>query len=568
MKHPVKMNNTLVICFLLILCCTSCNDSFLERDPLDTLTNENFWQSEDHVISAANALYTAMKGKDILNLVESMGESAPWSVSTAYRTIGGGNYSTDNSQVNGIWVSAYYNIGRCNYFLDNYNRATSVSKSVRERYAAEAYFFRVYDYWMLTSFFGDVPYITDELNIKSDDVYRSRDDRQTVVDSITADLERTYSNLPAYIEPASSEFGRISQGAALTLLSRIYLYNERWDKAADAADRAMQTGYELYSTGDPANDYRNLFNFTGRASRVSANKETMLAYIYNYDLGEDARTSHNLSRELWVPNDYSRFAPTKSMIETWLTADGKIWNSDSVDTYEEVFENRDPRMKQSILPPNTAWKGLKDGNPNNSDPTMFTYPKFTNDKDGCMTYSGYYLYKYVEPSEVGQVGHDDNDILFFRYAETLLNYAEAKQEAGTLTQEDLDKTINLLRDRVGMVHLDLNNLPDGSDIRTEIRRERRVELFFEGQRYFDIIRWKEGERLGEDLLGVNRRWLDPDKLASGVLSSLKWKTVGNDQYLVIETGRTFVDPKHYLLSLPFTQTQRNPNLLPNNTGWE
>lgn len=562
------MKKYVVLLSTLIVALNSCNDAFLDREPLDTLTNANFWQTEDHVKAAANALYSALNGKDILNTYESMGESAPWSAVTAYRTIGGGNYATDISQINGIWVSAYYNIGKCNFFLNNYNRATKVSKEIRERYAAEAHFFRAYDYWILTSLFGDVPYITKELNVYSPDVYRGRDKKSVVIDSITADLERTYVNLPKFIAPASAEFGRISQGAALTLLSRIYLYNEKWDQAADAASRAMKTGYGLYSTGDPKNDYRNLFNFTGRASRVAANKETILAYIYNYDLGEDVRTSHNLSRELWVPNDYSRFAPTKSMIEAWLTSDGKIWDPKSANSYEDVFKNRDPRMTQSILPPNTPWKGLKDGNPNNTDPNMYTYPKFTNDKDGCMTYSGYYLYKYVEPSEVGQVGHDDNDIIIFRYAEVLLNYAEARERAGKLTQNDLDISINLLRDRVGMVHMELNNLPAGSDIRTEIRRERRVELFFEGQRYFDIIRWKEGSRLGEDLLGVNRRWLDTNKLKAGVLDNLKWKTVNGDQYLIIETGRRFSDPKNYLLSLPFTQTQRNPNLLPNNPGWE
>jgi len=546
----------------------SCNDEFLDRAPLDTVTNENFWQNEEHLKSGANALYTAMKGKDILNIFESMGESAPWAITTAYRTIGGGNYSTDISQINSLWVSAYYNIGRCNFFLNNYNRTTSVSVDVRERYAAEAYFFRAYDYWLLTSLFGDVPYITKELNIYSDDVYRSRDPRSQVIDSITADLERNYKNLPAYIVPASSGFGRISQGAALALLSRIYLYNERWSDAANAAKRAMGIGYELYSTGNPAEDYRNLFNFTGRASRVSTNKETILAYVYNFDLGEDARTSHNLSRELWVPNDYSRFAPTKTMIETWLTADGKIWNPSTVNTYEGVFENRDPRMKQSILPPNTLWEGKKDGNPNNTNSSIFTYPKFTNDKDGCMTYSGYYLYKYVEPTKVGQVSQDDNDIIFFRYAEVLLNYAEAMEQAGHCTQSTLDSTINKLRDRVGMVHLTLSNIPAGSDLRTEIRRERKVELFFEGHRYLDIIRWKQGDLLGQDLLGVNRRWLDESKLSSGVLNALKWKTVNGDQYLIIETGRTFNSAKHYLLSLPFTQMQRNPNLRPNNPGWD
>lgn len=185
-----------------------------------------------------------------------------------------------------------------------------------------------------------------------------------------------------------------------------------------------------------------------------------------------------------------------------------------------------------------------------------------------MTYSGYYLYKYVEPTKVGQVGQDDNDIIYFRYAEILLNYVEAMERTGNITQATLDSTINLLRDRVGMMHLTLNNIPQGSDLRTEIRREKRVEFFFEGHCYLDIIRWREGYRLGEDLLGVNKRWLDPNKLTPGILNTLQWKNVNGEQYLLIETGRTFVDPKHYLLSLPFTQMQRNPNLRPNNPGWD
>lgn len=565
----MKMKNYYIYILTTIMALLpACNDDFLERPPLDTLTNENFWQSETHLVSAANALYTAMNGKDVLNVFEAMGEMAPWAITTAYRTIGGGNYATDITQINNIWVRAYYNIGRCNYFLNNYQRAVKVSEKTRERYAAEAYFFRAYDYWMLTSLFGDVPYITKELNVYSPDVYRGRDPREAVIDSITSDLERTYRNLPEFIAPASAEFGRISQGAALTLLSRIYLYNEKWSQAADAARRAMNLGYSLYTTGDTQNDYRNLFNFTGRASRVSANRETILAYVYNFDLGTDARTSHNLSRELWVPNDYSRFTPTKRMIETWLTADGKIWDPISVNKYEEVFENRDPRMKQSLLPPNTPWEGRKDGNPNNTNNALFTYPKLSNDKDGCMTYSGYYIYKYVEPTKVGQVGQDDNDIIFFRYAEILLNYVEAREQAGSITQATLDSTINRLRNRVGMTPLTLSNIPAGSSLRAEIRRERTVELFFEGHRYLDLIRWREAEVLGEDLLGVNRRWLDPNKLPPNILETLKWKNVNGEKYLIIEEGRNFNPAKHYLLSLPFTQMQRNPNLRPNNPGWD
>lgn len=545
----------------------SCNDAFLDRYPMDQITDENFWQTEEHVKSVANTFTASLRGKYWLNMTEAMADSAPWAVTTAFRTIGGGNYATDISQINTIWDESYTYIGRTNYYLANYQRAVNVSDEVKERYAAEAYFYRAYNYWLLTSYFGDVPYITDVLSVDSPDVYRGRDKRADIIDAITRDLEEHYKALPEYIEAGSDEFGRVSQTAALALLSRIYLYNERWDDAVSAAERAMASPYyALYKTGNPDVDYRNLFNYTGRASRNANNHETLLAFVYNYNLGEDARTSHNLSREIWVPNDYSRFVPTKSTIESYLTDTGEIWNPDSAKSYEEVFEHRDPRMKQSILAPGTPWEGGVDGNIDNDNPGLFTYPLMVNMRTGCMTYSGYYLLKYVEPSTVSSVGHDDNDIILIRYAEVLLNYIEAKERLGNVTQDDLDRTINQLRDRVGMVHLELGKLPAGSDLRTEIRRERRVELFFEGHRYFDLIRWKEGARLGEDLLGVKRSWLDQSRLSVS-LDDLTWKNVNGEEYLVIETGRTFVDPKHYLLSVPFKQSQLNPNLLPNNPGW-
>ena len=558
----------IAISFVAVVSLASCNDDFLERPPKDQMTDANFWQNEGHLISVANTFTESLQGKYWLNITEIMADSAPWAVTTAFRTIGAGNFTTEESQINSLWVTAFTGIGRVNYFLNNYNRAEKVSKEIRERYAAEAYFYRAYNYWVLTTYFGDVPYITDELSVESPDVYRGRDPRATVIANITSDLEEHYKYLPEYIPAASAEFGRISQCTALALLSRIYLYNEMYDEAISAAERAMANPYhQLYSTGNPSEDYVNLFNWTGRASRNAANKETLLAFVYNYDLGEAARTSHNLSRECWVPGDYARFVPTNSMIEAYLTKDGKIWDPSTVNTYEDVFKDRDPRMVQSILPPNTPWEGGKSGDLMSTDDKIYTYPLLTNDKTGAMTYSGYYMRKYVEPSTVKYVGHDDNDLVMIRYAEVLLNYIEAKERSGGVTQEDLDKTINLLRRRVGMVDMKLDALPEGSDIRTEIQRERRVELFFEGHRYFDIIRWKQGHLLGEDLLGVNKRWLDQSRLAVDLNKDLTWKTKNGQQYLIIETGRTFNPDKHYLLPIPFKQMQLNPNLAPQNPGW-
>ena len=555
--------------FISVLIAASCNDAFLECPPGDEVTDANFWQTEEHVRSVANTFSASLQGKYWLNITEIMADSAPWAVTTAFRTIGAGNYTTETSQINSIWKTAYDNIGRTNYFLNNYNRAENVSLEIRERYAAEAYFYLAYNYWILTTFFGDVPFITEELSVESPDVYRGRDPKKSVVEAITRDLEEHYKNLPEYVQAASAEYGRISQCTALALLSRIYLYNEMYDEAVSACERAMaNTYYGIYSTGHPESDYMDMFNYTARASRNANNREILLSYIYNYDLGETARTSHNLSRECWVPGDYARFVPTNSMIEAYLTKDGQIWDPSTANSYEDVFKDRDPRMVQSILPPGTPWEGLEDGDITSDDNSIFLYPKFINDKRGCMTYSGYYMRKYVEPSTVRYVGHDDNDIVMIRYAEVLLNYAEAKEQLGTLTQSDLDKSINLLRDRVGMVHMELASLPAGSDIRTEIRRERRIELFFEGHRFFDIIRWKQGHLLAEDLLGVNKRWLDQSRLSVNLNKDLTWKTKNGQQYLLIETGRQFDPNKHYLLPVPFKQMQLNPNLAPQNPGWK
>ena len=558
----------MTIMLLLTSFFAACNDDFLERMPQDQMTDANFWQTEEHLRSVANTFTAALQGAYWINITEIMADSAPWAVTTAFRTIGGGNCTTETSQINSLWVTCFTGIGRVNYFLNNYDRAVNVPVEVRERYAAEAYFYRAYNYWVLTSYFGDVPYITDELNVESPDVYRGRDKRADVIANITRDLEEHYKALPEYVAAGSAEFGRISQCAALALLSRIYLFNEMYAECISAAERAMANPYhELYSTGNPDKDYENMFNYTGRASRNADNRETLLAFVYNYDLGESARTSHNLSRSNWVPGDYARFVPTNSMIEAWLTEDGEIWDPASAQTYEDVFKGRDPRMVQSVLAPGTPWEGGQSADLNSTDDKIYTYPLLTNNKIAAMTYSGYYMRKYVEPSTVKYVSHDDNDIVMIRFAEVLLNYAEAKERSGILTQADLDRTINRIRDRVGMVHMKLDNLPEGSDIKTEIQRERRVELFFEGHRYFDIIRWKQGHLLGEDLIGVNRRWLDQSRLAVKLDTDLTWVTKNGEKYLLIETGRRFDPKKNYLLPIPFKQMQLNPNLAPQNPGW-
>lgn len=571
------MKKIFYLCSLFSLILVSCNDTFLDRPPLDEITDDNYWQTEQHVKNAANACYPALVGKDIVNM-DCLGEDLIWYQESSWRSISGGNYGSSLGTLNSVWNDRYTFIRRCNYFLENYNRATAVSEEIRERYASEVKFIRAHQYWWLISFYGDIPFVTKTLTVTSPELYAPRTDKYASVDWLLQDLEDSYKQLPKSITPASKEFGRITQAAALVLKARIALqfadaqHPKYWEVAADASRRVMDMGaYELYKTGNTAKDYENLFNFTGRASRNASNKETILAYVYNYDNNSSSKLCHNLSREAHVPDQQARFLPSKSFCDAYLCTDGKPFHVSSLadsSSYAAIFENRDPRMKQTVLYPGyTPYYGGRDGDhPEDQSKVdiIFHTPRFNNDKKGSVSGTGYYCVKYVEPTRVPLYNTDDNDIVVIRYAEVLLIYAEAMFEQGKLTQTILDETVNKLRERVGMHPMKLDELAVwGMDVRTELHRERRIELFMEGFRWLDIVRWKEGWRLGEPIKGINKSWAHPSQ--KEFLESYATDTYG---YLILDNKREFNNPKNYLFCLPQQQTERNPNLLPNNPGWD
>lgn len=584
LKYILK---TWVFCIIL----TACNDDFLEKPPLENLTDPVFWQSEQQVRSAANACYAGLEGKGILNYGEIPADNVMWYRNMDWKQIGAGQYGSDLGTINSRWNQYYARIRRCNYFLDNYTRATMMKSEDLERFAAEVKTIRAFIYFYLTSWFGDVPLIVStDFPIDPKD-YMGRIPRVEVIDYLMQDLDDAADNLPTFIEPATSNFGRISAAGAIALKARIALHNERWDVAEKACERLMPGGdlayHQLYSTGNPEQDYSDLFKFAGRASRQSHNKETIIAMVYNYDLSTTTKTHHNLSRELQVPDQYSRFNPTKAFIDSYLCDDGLPiekspryrGNATTVphyNSYALIFENRDPRLKQTIVYPGyDRWEGGEDGRGKAAITTkIFQSPKFTNDKKGSATVTGFYPHKYCEPTKVSFINGDDNDIIILRYGEVLLIYAEAMFKQGKFNQEVADKTINLLRKRVGMKEMLLTDLTaNGMDVETEIRRERRIELFFEGLRWFDITRWKEGYRLGVDSSE------SPEKQEIGIIKGLRKDNVYNQDdiknfpfnkegFLIHDDTRIFSNPKNYLFPVPYIATQVNPNLNPNNPGWD
>lgn len=568
------MKKITYLCGLFGFLLAACNDYFLDRPPLDDLTDDNYWQTEQHVVNAANACYPGLVGKDVVNM-DCLGEDLIWYQDKSWRTISGGNYGSSLGTLNSAWNDRYAYIRRCHYFLENYQRAASVPENIRRRYAAEVKVIRAHQYGWLLAFFGDVPFITRTLTMSSPELYAPRTDKYATLDWLLDDLEASYSDLPEYIEPASKEFGRITRAAALTLKARLALqfadseHPHYWKTAEEAARRVMDMHrYELYSTGKPADDYRDLFNFTGRASRNASNKETILAYVYNYDNNSNSKLIHNLSRECHVPDQQARFLPSKAFCDAYLCIDGRPFHRSELadsSSYAACFENRDPRMKQTVLFPGYApYYGGRDGRDLSTIDHVFQAPRFNNDKKGSVSGTGYYCIKYVEPTKVPVYNTDDNDIVLMRYAEVLLIYAEAMFEQGKFTQSVADETVNRLRERVGMHPMILSELAAwGLDVREELHRERRIELFMEGFRWFDVIRWKEGWRLGQPVKGINKAWVHASQ--KEYIGSYATDPNG---YLILDNTRRFADPKNYLFCLPQEQMERNPNLRPNNPGWD
>ena len=533
--------------------CVSCNDDFLERPPQDQLTNANFWENEEQLILAANALYANVKAKNTVDM-ENMGDNTLWPSSTQYQQIGSGNYGPDQNTINTEWTTQYRGVRQANAFLENYHKA-NVNPEVAERLAGEVRVVRALMYSYLINFWGDVPLVTQTLNI--DELMVARTPREQVVDFLMEDLEVAAEALPVEI-PTGENLGRMSRGAALALKARIALYNERYDEAEDAARRVMEMNvYELFDIGNPQENYNAQFTDRGKLS-AGNNRETIIARLALSDVA-----MHNLSREIQVPDQVIRWNPTKSLIDDYLMADGlPIEKSPlyDVNSYEDVFENRDPRLSQTILEPGSLWGGRYDGREENDNPGIFEVPKFQSDRRGAVTLTGYYFTKYADIDAVATYNRDDNDIHLLRYAEVLLTYAEAKLELGTLTQEDIDNTVNLLRARVGMIPMNIQEIEqNGLSLRDEIRRERRIELALEGQRYFDLKRWRIADVLGNDVKGTNINWLPNPEAAANLRTD-------SEGFLIAHTGRTIDPERHYLWPVPLPQLERNPDL-EQNPGW-
>ena len=526
----------------------------LDLTPQDQISDASFWKTPAHFELAANDFYYGLQ--EVPQYIDINSDIA---FGAGANAVSNGSYqATANSDV---WDKSYKQIRAINYLLQK--APESNLGSAIDRWVGEALFFRAYNYWKLVKSFGGVPKIDKVLDVTSPELYTPKSSQTEIIDFILSDLDSAINKLPLNSQLDPSEIGRVTQGAALALRARAALYMGTWAKyhgegdpakyisiAVDAANKVVASNeYALY-TDQGADSYKYLFIQQGDDS-----KEVILARRYYAN-----RITHNWTRELW----FNYMVPTKNLADMYLATDGlPIDKSPSFQGYGTLtseFQNRDPRMAMTFIVPGTSIffeGGLMQP----------TFPGFSGSN---ATHTGYMIRKFLDETIEATQFAGAYDLKEFRFGEVLLILAEALYEQnGMISDQDLDRTINLLRSRVNMPALtNAQVTANGLNMLDEIRRERTVELAFEGYRRDDLRRWKTAETVlpqalkGVKFVGTEYQLKYPDLNVGTDIQ------VDNNGFIIAESSnaRQFV-PKHYLDPIPLQQIQLSNGTLEQNPGW-
>lgn len=530
----------------------SCNKSFLERPPQNQLSEGTFWTSEKDAVAALNAIYSQIDGGEGSiyqdGAVDNAHAQYPWESNAT--TISLGDVTTS---MNEGW--SFGSIRRVNYFLENIDKAP-MDATLKTRFKAEARFMRAFRYLNMMINFGDVPLITKTLTVEES--YVSRSPKAEVLKFITDELTAIAAILPpSYAGGKNNERGRITKGAALALKARAHLYSGQWQLAADAAQQVMGMGYELFRVTselekDKADDYTQWVDFADSDEEArfrlglrsyeklfwqanEGNKEVILdrqhitetdtKYLNTYLLSDDLGGWSSITPTQAIVDAYANFKtgePVAALTNDVRAARYKVRNTDPA--FFAEYKNRDPRFYASILFEKAPWNFIEEG-------YEFLWVKGGNN---CSK-TGYNYRKLVDPvAWQAQIDNHANHIII-RYAEVLLTYAEAKNEA-TGPDATIYDAIDAIRTRAGMPVIDRVKYNTQSLLREAIRRERRVELVLEGHRFADIRRWRTAPNVMTTLYDID----------NGLVQTRKWLD------------------RLYLMPVPQGDVDKNPKLLPNN----
>lgn len=617
------MKKLLYIPMLLLVGMTSCND-VLDLEPKDKVDIEHYFNTATDLQIFSNYFYDKVVVNSMSN--DNWGFKAQDDCKANQNlsaVLKAGSYRTVPTSGGG-W--SWGTLRRINTFLQYADRCPD--KEAVKKYSAVTRFFRAYFYFQKVQRFGDVPWVDRQLESNDPQLYAPRDSREFIMKKILEDIDYAIENLPVKEKESSAPY-RVTKGAALALKSNVCLFegtfrkyhnlnipagtsysgeayeSHDWKYYLDLCVKAseeLMSGtsgkYKLFTTGKPAEDYTTLF-----AQQDASKDEYILAVKYDQTM----KILHNGNAHGLVITQ-GKPGYTRKFVCSYLMKDGSRYTDKpgwQTMQFVDEMKDRDPRLGQSI-------RGLN-------------YHRFGQtailaaNLEGSTT--GYHATKFVGESKQGSIDMDknnmsSNDLPEFRYAETLLNLAEAKAELETLTQADLNKTVNELRKRVGMTGMldmaTVNANPDpyldgdinpqsgyfnvtgaNKGVILEIRRERAIELVQEGRRWNDLMRWKCGKMIdqpfyGQYFPGPGSYDLTGDGKPNLILyaegtakpaapnGELVWQ-IGKDirlsessygyvDYYVTQDRQGFNEGRDYLYPIPTTDLDLNPNLV-QNPGW-
>ena len=475
------MKRISTLLFLLTLGISSCNDGFLDRSPIDSLSPDNFFRNQDECRLVINGLYNPLSYNDYLlldNYTDDLfnGESNGGNGISFLQ----GNIQAMDAYSKSRWVRNYKMVGLANLTEEGI-KATSLTDAVKNSLLAETRFFRAYYYVDLISLWGDVPLILTKPSV-SENLTPVRTPRTQVLDQVINDLEFAVQNLP--VSYSSAEKGRVTKGAALAMKARILLFFGKYSEAAIEAKKCMDLNvYGLFS------DLRGLFTEANEY-----NKEVIFDISYIRDLKPSGR-NQNLIRQ-------NMAEPTLSLVNEFEMADGKMINDPgSAFDPQNPGAGRDPRLNAFILMPG----GVKDGIVNADGSPVIYIPKSATQETGIA------LRKSADYTDL-QNNNSGINFIIFRYADVLLMFAEATNEVSG-ANSDVYNAVNLIRQRAKMPNLTVGLSKD--DMRTKIRHERRVEFAGEGMRFFDMVRWGiTAQVLSKNVEGYDRSALSDPKVSA------------------------------------------------------
>lgn len=507
----------------------SCDNNFLDRRPTSSYSNSSLWSSATDARQALNSVYDGWEnGFDVIYMdcaSDNGYNQFPWE---GYTALGNMQLLTPTNTGASRWD--FTNIQRANWFLENVDKA-SMDSNLESQMKGQARFLRAYQYFIRAQLYGDFPLVTKTLTTEeANNVKRTSKDK--VIKFVVSELGAAAPHLPASY--SGSDAGRITKGAALALKARVELYQKDYDQAAKDAKTIMDSGvYQLFPS------YANLFRIQNEH-----NSEVILDVEYNAQNNPFAGIGRLPSSGYggWASID-----PTQSLVDAYEMKNGKPINApDSGFDPNHPYKDRDPRLSATIAFPGQKYNGTYFDSIDKNSPNYYN--------GGNNSKTGYLVRKFT--AHLSDYGNDifstGLNMIVIRYAEVLLTYAEAKIELNQIDQSVYD-AIDAIRNRAGMPSLDRSVHNSQETMRKAVRRERRVELAMEGLRWFDVQRWKIGDKvMNGEVYGARLGSVDSN---NGKL------TLSSDRIKV--ENRVFDPSKNYLWPVPQSAIDVNGNLKQN-----